>query len=109
MSCQHEDIGAEVRTARILTEEGGDVQHFVAEVRIQCRDCGEDFGFRGMPPGMNYSGPTRSADAKEVHLPLLSPSQLALQGPLAGLQPDPPVEGPSFTIDVRTGEPDIEE
>lgn len=102
MACQHEDFEAEVAVGRITGEEDGDVVAFVADVKIQCAECGEPFGFRGMPPGLSWEGPTRSPNALEARLPLLSPTDLQMNAPLPGLAADPPPPPmPGFGIHVR--------
>lgn len=102
MSCQHENFESDVAVGRIAAEEDGDIVIFVADVRVKCVDCGESFGFRGLPPGMSWGEPTRTVDALEACLPLLSPSDLALSGPLPGLSADPPPPPmPGFGITVR--------
>lgn len=102
MSCQHEDFEADVKVGRVTDDDGGDVVAFVAEVRVRCVECGENFGFRGMPPGLMWEGPTRSPDAREARLPLLSPTELEMNGPLPGLLADPPAPPmPGLRIQVR--------
>lgn len=102
MSCQHENFEASVDVGRITNEEGGDVCAFVAEVKVRCIDCGENFGFRGMAPGMSWGEPTRTPDALQATLPLLTPTEMALHGPLPGLLADPPPPPmPGFGITVR--------
>lgn len=102
MACQHEDFEANVAVGRITDDDGGDAIAFVAEVRVRCVDCGVEFGFRGMDPGLAYDSPTRSPDALEARLPLLTPTELAMNAPLPGLCADPPPPPmPSFSITVR--------
>lgn len=90
MSCQHENFQANADIGRITGEQDGDVVAFVMDIKVRCVECGQSFGFRGMPPGLAWDVPTRSPDALEAHLPLLSPSELAMNGPLPGLVDDPP-------------------
>lgn len=83
--CQHEDFAAKVDVYR-LHEEGTDSVHsFVADVSIRCADCDAEFGFK-CPKGVgfSFSEPMVNGSAKEIHLPLLSPTELQLTGPLAG-------------------------
>lgn len=99
MSCQHEDFEADAKIGRITGEDDGDVVAFIVDLRVRCVGCGAEFGFRGMPPGLKWDGPTRSPDALEARLPLLSPSELEMNAPLPGLVEDPPPPPmPSFGI-----------
>lgn len=102
MSCQHEDFEAVAAVGRITDEDGGDIVAFVCELKVRCVNCGEPFGFRGMAPGLSWGEPTRSPDALEARLPLLTPSEMALGGPLPGLLADPPPPPmPGVRITVR--------
>jgi hypothetical protein len=89
MACQHEDFEAHVDVGRITPADGADVKCFVAEITVKCKECGQSFGWRGVPPGANYDSPTRSVDALELRAPMLSPAELALAEPLAGMSADP--------------------
>lgn len=101
MACQHENFEAEANIGRITGEQNGDIAAYVCELRVRCVDCGEPFGFRGMSPGLSWADPTRSPDAQEARLPLLTPSDMALAGPLPGLRDDPPPPPmPTFGINV---------
>lgn len=87
MSCQHDNFHANVDVTRILDgEDDGDPTHFVAEVTIRCADCDEPLGFKGMPAGMSFDRPMVSVGGDEARLPLLSPAELNLYGPLPGLR-----------------------
>lgn len=102
MSCQHEDFEARCEVSRVTPDEGTEVVAFTLDVRVHCVACGEPFGFRGMAPGLSWGEPTRSADAQEARLPLLTPSELALNGPLPGLFADPDAPPmPGLRISVR--------
>lgn len=65
MTCAHMEFQCEVRVGRIE-----DVGRFVAEVRINCIECGIPFQFMGIEPGFNYEGPTVSLDGFEANLPI---------------------------------------
>ena len=87
MSCHHENFTADCDVRRVLDDrEGGDLTAFALDVRVRCADCGEPFGFRGVPCGVSVVGqPMRSADALELRAWLLSPSERALTDGPAGL------------------------
>lgn len=90
MSCDHENFEAHVNVGRISETDGGAITHFVAEVTIVCAACRAPFGFRGMPVGMLPEQPTVSPDALEARMPLISPAELELLGPLAAMGAKPP-------------------
>lgn len=87
--CHHEHFEAIVNVARVSDVEGGPITRFAADVRISCVQCRAPFGFRGMPVGMLPGQPTTSPDAIEARMPLISPSELELLGPLAALDAEP--------------------
>jgi hypothetical protein len=80
--CEHPDFRADVSVGRITDGEDGPVTQFVADVTVQCVACGEFFGFRGPPSGHSWNEPRCSIDTKRISLPLMSPHELALAGPL---------------------------
>ena len=80
MICEHINFTADVRVGRITDGDGGEVTHFTADVSLKCADCGESFGFRGLPYGYTPGHPTVSIDHLEARLWLLSPTQLRLAG-----------------------------
>ncbi len=61
--CKHMNFEAAVRVARI--EDKG---HFMAEIRIICKDCGTPFQFMGLQPGFNFDGATVSLDGLEANI-----------------------------------------
>jgi hypothetical protein len=63
-------------------EEGTDIVSVLAEVTIVCADCGAAFGFRGPPGGHSFHEPRCAVDAKKITLPLMTPAELELAGPL---------------------------
>jgi hypothetical protein len=92
--CKHEQFESDVKVARVGEVEGspGDPAHFVAEVKVRCTECRENFGFRGVQGGFNFRQPTVNVTAKQINLPMMSPSEMDLQGGLAGLQNTPSYE-----------------
>lgn len=83
-ACDHENQHAEVQV--IGLDDGQGVHRFLAELRITCVDCGEPFGFRGLPCGASTAeGAYVDPAATELRVVLYSPSELALAGPLPGL------------------------
>lgn len=98
VTCQHLEADAFVDVARIVADAGGngravptpedDVVAFRASVKIRCADCHAEFGFRCATVGDLPDRPTISVDALELRVPLISPSELELLGPLAALRGD---------------------
>lgn len=98
MNCQHEDFRAQVDVFRLYGDEAHDdsPHAFAAEVSIVCTGCGAPLGFRCDTVGLTNDRPAISPDALKLRLPLLSPSELTLLGPLSGMNMPPP--RPGFTI-----------
>lgn len=65
MACEHANFAANVNCIRFEDKQG-----YMAEVTIQCQDCGVPFRFLGLPPGIDFGSPTVSVDALTVHLPI---------------------------------------
>lgn len=63
MTCKHKSFDANVRVARI--EDKG---RFMAEIRINCRDCLVPMQFMGLEPGLNFDGATVSLDGLEANI-----------------------------------------
>lgn len=83
---EHQEVGARV----VGLDEGEGVHRFLAEMSITCADCGEPFGFRGLPCGVSTAGGAYvDPAATELRVVLYSPSDLALVGPLPGLADQP--------------------
>ena len=81
--CQHEIFRADVEVNRIADDgTGEDIVHFIADVRITCTECGEAFGFRGPPGGHSWDEPRCQVDGLRITLPLMSPAELEMAGPL---------------------------
>lgn len=97
MECEHHgNFGSHVQVARI-TNGDGQVGAFMAEVRMKCLDCDQDFVFVGLPIGLSYDGATVSAYGLELraaivpHLDWLAPAVLEPRGYIAikvDLEPD---------------------
>lgn len=66
-TCEHMKFEASVDVGR-LTDQDGVVTSYTAAVRIICADCGRDFQFLGLPPGIDLQGARVSIDALEANL-----------------------------------------
>ena len=62
--CEHENFRTDVLINRLL-----DSKAFVADIRIKCIDCNEDFTFPGLPIGLSCSEVRVSWDEKELRVP----------------------------------------
>lgn len=89
--CEHPDFQANVSVGRITDGDAGPVTQFIADVTVKCKECGESFGFRGPPSGHSWNEPRCRIDAKLISLPLMSPHELALAGPLPAASRGPMV------------------
>ncbi len=90
--CAHKDFQAQVSVGRLTEKppEGVDLDEmdphsFIAEVQVHCTECGEPFGFKGVGNGFDLDRPTQSMDGLKATLPLRTPSEMAMAGPLASL------------------------
>lgn len=107
MSCQHGSHTARVHVQRFVPdlppeEEGresrpGDEPYaFAVEIHVECAECGQPFGFRCPDVGMLPDRPCVSPDALELRVPLISPAELTLLGPLAAMAR--PNDLPGFSV-----------
>lgn len=71
MTCKHMNFGATVNIARL--EDSG---RFMAEVSVKCVDCGEQFQFLGLEPGLNLNGSAVSIDGLEAFIAIAPNSQV---------------------------------
>lgn len=86
MSCQHEDFSASVNIVPLVHDDAADSANvFMAEIRIVCAECEKPLGFKGVPCGVSLVEPMVSIDGLELRIPLMSPAEVELRGPLAGL------------------------
>lgn len=101
-ACAHPDFEAHVSVGRIAPDEAAvvrdEISHFVADVTVRCAACGAPFGFRVPDVGVLPDRPAVSPDALELRVPLISPSELNLLGPLAAMRTG---AGIGFSVRVR--------
>lgn len=71
--CEHQNFIALASVGRINREESGPIVAYMVDLKIQCRECGQDFAFFGLPNGLSFYQPTVSIDGTEAHLPLVIP------------------------------------
>lgn len=70
MSCEHEDFAAIAEVARVTNTEGGPVEGYMLELRVECAACHEPFCFRGLPLGLSHLSPTGSLDGTVLTAPI---------------------------------------
>jgi hypothetical protein len=71
--CEHLEFHVDAAVQRVgMNDPGqhGRVRAFMAEVHINCGQCGEAFRFMGVPAGMSYAAPAVSVDETEIRLPM---------------------------------------
>lgn len=71
-----------------------DSGRFMADVRIECADCGRPFQFIGLPLGLNLNGATMGVDGQEARLAIAP----------VGTVPQPLDGALGFGVRVRTGD-----
>lgn len=67
--CEHTHFEATVAVNR-LTDEGGVVRNFIAEITARCTDCGVPFHFLGADSGLSFTRPTVNVGATTLHAPI---------------------------------------
>lgn len=63
MACKHMNFKANVAVARLE-----DTGRFMADITVNCAECGEPFQFLGLDMGLNMQGATVSPDGLEARL-----------------------------------------
>lgn len=67
MNCVHEHFAASVEVNRITDH---DPMRFIADVQVACTDCGQRFGFAGIPKRISTELPGVSATRLVASLPI---------------------------------------
>lgn len=68
-ACQHENFAAHADVARLTNTEGGPVEGYSLDLRVECADCHEPFCFRA-PMGISQFAPTASLDGTVLTAPI---------------------------------------
>jgi hypothetical protein len=63
--CQHEEFKARVAVNRMI-----DTGRFMADITVECAQCGEPFRFVGVAAGLNHEKPLASIDGLELRAPI---------------------------------------
>lgn len=68
--CQHEAFSCSAKVGRLSHDEGGPVTGYVADITVNCAQCGLPFRFIGMAAGNHHSEPRVSVDGTELRAPI---------------------------------------
>lgn len=97
MRCKHENFKANVTVNRQSPEEGMEVSHYSADIKIECADCGQPFRFLCSRGGLMWNEPTVGIVGEELRAPI---------HPNDGTEPLPPkIKGFSVTSLHQHGGP----
>lgn len=70
--CHHQEFTTNVNIVRVTQEAAvEDVAYFMAEIRIACNQCGEEFSFVGLPRGLSPREPMAGPFGLEARLPIV--------------------------------------
>ena len=69
--CEHMNFAAQVDVARMTNHDGSRITGFMADVKIECADCGKKFCFLGLQTGSSTDGAHVNIDATEARLAIL--------------------------------------
>ena len=75
VTCPHLNFNCFVDVNRISGKdaEPEKVVAYTADIRIECRNCGQPFEFFGLPFGLSFYRPTVSLDNRQLRVPLVLP------------------------------------
>jgi hypothetical protein len=68
--CPHEDFEVWAEVNRLSSTEGGPVDAFAADIKINCANCGESFRWIGLEAGLMPSRPMVSVDETQLRAPI---------------------------------------
>lgn len=69
-ACPHESFDVVVEVNRLSKDDGGPINAYSADIRVECMDCGEPFRWIGIPAGQSGAHPMCSVDETELRAPL---------------------------------------
>lgn len=67
---EHENFNVGVAVNLLTGGKDGPVAGYMADIRVQCKDCGEPFRWIGTPAGLSPRQPMVSVDETELRAPL---------------------------------------
>lgn len=82
-NCEHLNFHCQAEINRITHDDPNVVVAYTVDIRICCRDCGQQFEFIGLPNGMSFYQPTVSIAGDQARLPIVIPGTMPPPG-LAG-------------------------
>ncbi|WDI31569.1 hypothetical protein PUV54_16580 [Hyphococcus flavus] len=88
MACEHKNFHCAAHIGRLSDEEGGPITGYVADLKIECADCGLPFRFVGLNAGNHHSEPRVSIDGIELRAPI-EPAEHEKFAPRAEYTPRP--------------------
>lgn len=74
-ACEHFSFAAQVNVGRLTQVDGGSVTSYMADIAIRCADCGRQFQFLGLEPGIDTAGARVSIDGMEAHIAICPQGQ----------------------------------
>jgi hypothetical protein len=66
--CPHMNFAATINVGRLTDGDHGPVTSFLADITVNCADCGLPFSFQGLPYGLDLAGAMCSPDGTEARL-----------------------------------------
>ena len=70
--CAHMNFRADVKVARLGDDSGdGRITGYMAEIAINCAECGKPFQFLGLEPGLDLQGARVTLDGLEANIAIV--------------------------------------
>lgn len=93
LPCPHLHFAANVAVNRIADPPDSPPTAYIADITVDCADCGEPFRWTGVRAGLSFNHPMVSVNEEELHAPLRP----------ASADPDFGMGLPGFAIGYRPG------
>lgn len=90
-ACPHLNFAADVAVNRIADPPDSLPTAYIADITVDCADCGEPFRWTGVQAGVSFNHPMVSVNEEELHAPLRP----------ASADPDFGMGLPGFAINYR--------
>jgi hypothetical protein len=88
MTCEHKSFRCAANIGRLSHDEGGPITGYVADIKIECAECGLPFRFIGLNAGSHFAEPRVSIDGTELCAPIEPATHTKFQ-PSASYTPTP--------------------
>lgn len=69
-ACEHKSFACKANIGRLSHSDGGPITGYIAEITVNCADCGLAFRFIGLSAGNSHREPRVSPDGLELRAPL---------------------------------------